>query len=72
MWGQVPYCTAAEGLLKIYIYLHDNPSELETSEPDYSKMTSAEKKKAKAIARKKKKAAEKKADTQKGYGNRRT
>lgn len=62
VWSQQYYGRAAEGIIRIYLHLHDNPSvTAEESEPDYSKMTAAERKKAKAIARKKKKAAEKKA-----------
>mmetsp|Transcript_115959 Transcript_115959/g.334857 ORF Transcript_115959/g.334857 Transcript_115959/m.334857 type:complete len:889 (+) Transcript_115959:108-2774(+) len=68
IWGEDYYFTAAQGMIHIYLHISDNPSVLEADkEPDYSKMTAAEKKKAKAIARKKrlqaeKKAAEKKAD----------
>lgn len=61
LWGQNSYCRAAEGLIKIYLHLYDNPNSTnkDSNEVDYSKMTAAERKKAKAIARKKKKAAEK-------------
>lgn len=64
MWGQPYYGRAAEGTIALYLQLHDNPdliADQNNAEPDYSKMTAAERKKAKAIARKKKKAAEKKA-----------
>jgi peptide alpha-N-acetyltransferase len=62
LWGQPYYRRAAEGTMRIYLHLQDNPSlTKEFEEPDYSGMSAAEKKKAKAIARKKKKAAEKKA-----------
>lgn len=48
-------------MIEIYLHLFDNPSILaEDEEPDYSKMTAAERKKAKAIARKKRLQAEKK------------
>jgi hypothetical protein len=42
------------------LHLFENPSTDESEEPDYSKMSAAERKKAKAVARKKKKVAEKK------------
>jgi peptide alpha-N-acetyltransferase len=62
LWGQDTYVKAAEGVIHTYLHLHDNPSEhVNGSEPDYSSMTAAERKKAKAIARKKKLKAEKKA-----------
>jgi len=61
VYGQAYYCRAAAGIVRIYLYLYDHPIVDESAEPDYSKMTAAERKKAKAIARKKKKAAEKKA-----------
>ena len=61
LWGLDNYARAAEGMSRLYIHLYDNPSlTKEDEEPDYSAMTAAERKKAKAIARKKKKAAEKK------------
>lgn len=61
LFGKDSYCKAAEGLISIYLHLHDNPDDLKSksTEVDYSKMSPAEKKKAKAIARKEKKAAEK-------------
>jgi peptide alpha-N-acetyltransferase len=63
LWGEPYYGRAAEGTIGIYLHLFDNPSiTAGEEEPDYSKMTAAEKKKSKAIARKKKKAAEKKAE----------
>ena len=62
VWGEPYYRQAAESTIRIYLHLYDNPSiTAGEKEPDYSKMTAAEKKKAKAVARKKKKAAEKKA-----------
>jgi len=61
LWGDDYYFTAAEGTIQIYLCLHDNPSiRKENDEPDYSKMTAAERKKAKAIARKKRAQVEKK------------
>lgn len=61
LWGEDYYYTAATGIARIYLHLFDNPSILEEGkEPDYSKMTAAERKKAKAIARKKRLQAEKK------------
>jgi hypothetical protein len=63
LWGEPYYGRAAEGIIGIYLHLFDNPSiTAGEEEPDYSKMTAAQKKKAKAIARKKKKAAEKNAE----------
>lgn len=62
LWGQAYYGEAAEGIIRVYLHLHDNPEiTKEDEEPDYSKMNAAERKKAKAVQRKKKKAAEKKA-----------
>ena len=62
IWGEEFYRHAAENTIRIYLHLYDNPSiTAGEQEPDYSKMTATEKKKAKAVARKKKKAAEKKA-----------
>jgi peptide alpha-N-acetyltransferase len=62
VWGEPYYRRAAESTIRIYLHLYDNPNIIAgEKDPDYSKMTAAEKKKAKAIARKKKKAAEKKA-----------
>lgn len=60
LWGEDYYFTAAEGIIRIYLHIADNPSVLDDGEPDFSKMTAAERKKAKAIARKKKKVTEKK------------
>ena len=61
LWGEDYYFKAAEGTIQIYLNLHDNPSIMkESEEPDYSKMTASERKKAKAIARKKRAQAEKK------------
>lgn len=60
IYGQAFFCEAAAGIIRIYLHLHDMPTNGEDEEPDYSKMTAVEKKKAKAIARKKKKAIEKK------------
>lgn len=66
LWGEDYYFTAAEGTIRIYLHLHDHPEiGKEDEEPDYSKMTAAEKKKAKAVARKKKALAEKEAEKRK-------
>eukprot|EP00548_Thalassiothrix_antarctica_P000566 CAMPEP_0194137774 /NCGR_PEP_ID=MMETSP0152-20130528/7617_1 /TAXON_ID=1049557 /ORGANISM="Thalassiothrix antarctica, Strain L6-D1" /LENGTH=984 /DNA_ID=CAMNT_0038834929 /DNA_START=171 /DNA_END=3125 /DNA_ORIENTATION=+ len=59
LWNQAYYREAAEGTIRIYLHLHKNPPQ-QFIEPDYSGMTAAEKKRAKAIVRKQKKAAEKK------------
>ena len=62
VWGEEYYRCAAESTIRIYLHLYDNPSiTAGEQEPDYSKMTAAQKKKAKAVARKKKKVTEKKA-----------
>jgi len=63
IWGHDFYGRAAKGIIKCYLHLFDSPADAkpESEVPDYSSMTAAERKKAKAIARKKKKAAEKKA-----------
>lgn len=61
LWGENYYFRAAEGTIRIYLHLHDHPAIMqEDEEPDYSKMTAAQRKKAKAIARKKRIQAEKK------------
>jgi NMDA receptor-regulated protein 1 len=61
LWGEEYYFEAARATIRIYLHLHDNPQTTEEDdEPDYSKMTAAERKKAKAIARKKRVQAEKK------------
>lgn len=61
LWGEDYYFRAASGTIRIYLHLHDNPAITEQDkEPDYSKMTAAQRKKAKAIARKKRIQAEKK------------
>lgn len=66
LWGLDNYARAAEGMSRLYLHLYDNPNlTKEDEEPDYSAMTAAERKKAKAIARKKKKAAEKKKEEEK-------
>lgn len=60
LWGQPHYGRAAEGVIRNYLYLSDHPEARRKAageEPDYSEMTAAERKKAKAIARKKKKKA---------------
>ncbi len=65
LWGHEIYAKAAEAIIGTYLNLFDNPpkkEEDENVEPDYSKMTPAERKKAKAQARKKKKKAEKRAE----------
>lgn len=59
IWGLPFYGHAAEEVIKIYLQIMDKPTSTEEEEPDYSKMTPAERKKAKNIARKKKKALEK-------------
>eukprot|EP00581_Thalassiosira_minuscula_P017759 CAMPEP_0183722740 /NCGR_PEP_ID=MMETSP0737-20130205/14604_1 /TAXON_ID=385413 /ORGANISM="Thalassiosira miniscula, Strain CCMP1093" /LENGTH=974 /DNA_ID=CAMNT_0025952969 /DNA_START=188 /DNA_END=3112 /DNA_ORIENTATION=+ len=58
LWGLPHYGRAAEEVIKVHLHLSDNPDakSKEDEEPDYSKMTPAERKKAKNIARKKKKA----------------
>ena len=62
LWGLPHYGRAAEEVIKIHLHLVDNPADSQAeAEPDYSKMTPAERKKAKNIARKKKKALEAKA-----------
>ncbi len=69
VYGLPNYCRAAEQIVKTYLHLHDNPSALESdAEPDYSKMTPAERKKAKNIARKKKNAAAKGSNNSKSNG----
>jgi N-alpha-acetyltransferase 15/16, NatA auxiliary subunit len=60
LWGEDYYFSAAEGIIQIYLHIADHPSVLDDIEPDFSKMTATERKKAKAIARKKKKVTEKK------------
>jgi len=61
LWGHETYAEAAEGIIRTYLHLHDNPAKSDfEAEPDYASMTPAERKKAKAIARKKRKKAEKK------------
>lgn len=59
VFGEEYYRKAAAGIIRIYLHLADNPLSSESDEPDYSQMTAAERKKAKAIARKKKKTEEK-------------
>lgn len=57
LWGLPHYGQAAEEVIKIHLHIVDNPGTSDADEePDYSKMTPAERKKAKNIARKKKKA----------------
>jgi len=57
------YARAAEGLVTVYLSLLEKPETTdEASEPDYSSMTPAERKKAKALARKLAKQEEKKKD----------
>lgn len=58
IWGLPIYGRAAEEVIKLHLHLIDNPAKSqEEEEPDYSKMTPAERKKAKNIARKKAKKA---------------
>ena len=64
VYGHDFFCRAAEGIIRIYLHLHDHPL-IDLDEPDYSKMSAVERKKAKAIARKKKKASEKQVDDNK-------
>ena len=67
LWGLPHYGRAAEEVIKLHLHLIDNPAKSqEDEEPDYSKMTPAERKKAKNIARKKKKALEAKAGASSG------
>ena len=69
LWGLPHYGRAAEEVIKPHLHLIDNPAKSqEDEEPDYSKMTPAERKKAKNIARKKKKALEAKAGASGGKG----
>jgi len=71
LYGDQSYTVAADGIIKNYLHLYDNPEVKRLAllgddalnggkETDYSALTPAERKKAKAQARKKKKAAEKK------------
>ena len=61
LWGEDYYFRAARGIIGIYLHLYDHPDNPDDDkEPDYSNMTAAQKKKAKAIARKKRNLAEKK------------
>jgi N-alpha-acetyltransferase 15/16, NatA auxiliary subunit len=56
LWGQVYYRQAAEGTIRVYLSLYDDPTLVShVMEPDYSTFSAAERKKAKAAARKKKK-----------------
>ena len=60
IYGERFYRTAADGIIKCYLHLHENPIKSDKDEePDFTKMTSAEKKKWKQQARKKEKAKEK-------------
>lgn len=66
LYGEDYYFEAVDGIIGIYLHLYDNPDLIkQDEEPDYSKMTAAERKRAKNIARKKKKAQEKKEAEQK-------
>lgn len=54
LWGLPHYGRAAEEVIRLHLRLLDGPAGgEEDAEPDYSKMTPAERKKAKNIARKK-------------------
>ena len=65
LYGEDYYFEAVEGIIGIYLHLHDNPDLMKhDEEPDYTNMSAAERKRAKNIARKKK-AAEKKEAEQK-------
>ncbi|KAL7529577.1 hypothetical protein ACHAWF_003034 [Thalassiosira exigua] len=69
LWGLPHYGRAAEEVVRIYLRLLDNPAITKADEePDYSKMTPAERKKARNIARKKKKAAAASGGENKGGG----
>lgn len=58
LWGLPHYGRAAEEVIKLHLHLYDNLGKSQADEePDYSKMTPAERKKAKNIARKKAKKA---------------
>ena len=55
IWGKKFYTRAAEGIIKTYLHLHENPiKEEKDEEPDFTKMTSAEKKRWKQDERKRK------------------
>jgi N-alpha-acetyltransferase 15/16, NatA auxiliary subunit len=55
LYGEDYYFEAASGIIEIYLHLYDNPGlTMSDDEPDYSKMTAAERKKAKSVARRKK------------------
>uniref|UniRef100_A0A7S3LAC1 Uncharacterized protein n=1 Tax=Amphora coffeiformis TaxID=265554 RepID=A0A7S3LAC1_9STRA len=71
IYGQEYFCRAASGIIGIYLHMADNPDKEEEAEPDYSSMTAAERKRAKAIARKKKRktGAEKKEEAEKKSAN---
>ena len=59
LWGLPHYGRAAEEVVRIHLRLVDDPNACqskEDEEPDYSKMTPAQRKKAKNMARKRKKA----------------
>lgn len=45
VYGQYYYCRAACGIIKIFLHLADNPHNDDDTEPDYSKMSAAERKK---------------------------
>jgi peptide alpha-N-acetyltransferase len=54
IWGHKYYQRAAEGAIKCYLHLVDHPPPRDDEEPDFSQMTAAQKKNAKAAIRKKK------------------
>ena len=61
LWCQSFYRDAVGKIINCYLSIYDNPlKNVEDDKPDYSSMSPAERKKAKAVARKKKKVAEKK------------
>jgi N-alpha-acetyltransferase 15/16, NatA auxiliary subunit len=65
LYGEDYYFEAASGIIEIYLHLYDNPGlTMSDDEPDYSKMSAADRKKAKSLARRKK-AQEKKDAEQK-------
>ena len=58
IFGEDLFCRAANGSISIFLHIDQNPVDVE-KEPDFTSMTAAERKKAKALLRKQKKASEK-------------
>jgi hypothetical protein len=61
LWGHDFYCTAAGEIIRIYLFLYDHPTndrEIHSNTEELSTMSSGERKKAKALARKMKKKLE--------------